>query len=63
MVYSVKIIDINGTPIGQRMNASPEDVLKFSEKGFRVIDMQSEAEITADMVTARMGVSDGAMVI
>lgn len=63
MVYSIKIIDMSGSPIGERMNASSEDVLKFIQKGFRIIDMHTETEITADMVTASLGVSDGAMII
>ena len=63
MVYSIKIIDTNGSPIGERMNASSEDVLKFIHKGFRIIDMHTETEITEDMVVSTLGVSDGAIAI
>lgn len=62
-MYSIKIIDTNGSPIGELMNASAEDVLKFIAKGFRVIDIHDESEITEDMVTTRLGVSDGTIAI
>lgn len=59
MTYSIKIVDNKGQLIGEMMTASKDDVLKFINKGFTVIDQTTGSELTPQSLTATMGVSDG----
>ena len=59
MTYSIKIVDNKGQLIGEKMTASKDDVLKFINKGFTVIDQTTGSELTPQSLTATMGVSDG----
>ena len=55
----LQIFDKNNDQIGELMTATPNDVLKYINKGFKVIEKSSGMQLTEDMVTSTMGVSDG----
>lgn len=59
MTYSIKIVDNKGQLIGEMMTASKDDVMKFINKGFTVIDQTTGLELTPQTLTTTMGVSDG----
>lgn len=57
--YSIRILDSNDKQIGELMTASSNDILKFINKGFKVIDKQTGLEITENNASQTIGVSDG----
>ena len=56
---SLQILDRNNDPIGELMTATPNEILKYINKGFKVIEKSSGTQITEDMVNSTIGVSDG----
>lgn len=59
MTYAIKILDSNGSLIGKLVAATSEDVMKFINKGLIVIDIATNEQITMEMITSKIGVSDG----
>jgi len=56
---NITVYDRNsGQVIAELMTASTNDVLKFIEKGFRVVDNFTKQEITESQVLSMTGVSD-----
>ena len=56
---SLQILDRINDPIGELMTATPNEILKYINKGFKVIEKSSGIQITEDMVNSTIGVSDG----
>ena len=59
MTYSIIILDIHGDKVGELMTATRDEVLKFINKGFIVIDLASRVSLTEQDVMSTAGVSDG----
>lgn len=59
MTYSIIILDIHGDKVGELMTATRDEVLKFINKGFIVIDLASRVSLTEQDVMSAAGVSDG----
>jgi len=57
--YSIQILDGNNKSIGELMTASPSDILKYINKGFKVIDKSTGSELTESFINSTIGVSDG----
>lgn len=57
--YSIQILDSSNKIIGELMTASSSDVLKFINKGFKVINKMNGMELSESDVTSTVGVSDG----
>lgn len=57
--YSITILDQSGKKIGELMTATQTEILQFINKGFTVIDRATSSELTSDMVSSTIGVSDG----
>jgi hypothetical protein len=56
---NITVYDRNsGQVIAELMTASTNDVLKFIEKGFKVVDNLTKQEITESQVLSMTGVSD-----
>lgn len=56
---NITVYDRNsGQVIAELMTASTNDVLKFIEKGFKVVDNFTKQEITESHVLSMTGVSD-----
>lgn len=58
MSYAVKIVDANGSLIGELMTASADDILKLIGKGFTVINIKTNQPITAEEVASVVGISE-----
>lgn len=59
MTYSIKIYDSQGSVIGELPTATPQDIMKYINKGFVVIDINTDKELTIADVAETVGVSDG----
>lgn len=59
MSYSIIILDIHGKKVGELMTATSDEVIKFINKGFTVIDIASRVPLTEQDVMSTIGVSDG----
>lgn len=59
MTYSIKIYDNQGSVIGELLTATPQDIMKYINKGFVVIDINTNKELTMNDVSETVGVSDG----
>lgn len=59
MTYSIKIYDNQGSVIGELPTATPQDIMKYINKGFVVIDINTNKELTINDVSETVGVSDG----
>lgn len=59
MSYSIIILDIHGKKVGELMTATSDEVIKFINKGFTVIDITSRVPLTEQDVMSTVGVSDG----
>lgn len=59
MTYSIKIFDAQGSVIGELPTATPQDIMKYINKGFVVIDINTDKELTIADVAETVGVSDG----
>ena len=57
--YAIQIKDVNGTIIGERMDASVSDILCYISKNLRVFDIHTGNEITEATINSQTGVSDG----
>ena len=57
--YSIIIYDNNNKIIGELMTATPTDIIKFINKGFRVVNKITGNDITIDELKQNIGVSDG----
>jgi hypothetical protein len=57
--YNIKVTDKSGELIGEMMTASPEDVRRFTQKGFNVINVETGESITEQTIIDGLGVSDG----
>jgi hypothetical protein len=56
---NITVYDRNsGQVIAELMTASTNDILKFIEKGFKVVDNFTKQEITESQVLSMTGVSD-----
>ena len=61
MTYSIKIYDMNGILIGELPTATPQEIMKYINKGLVVKDNNTGSVITVDDVSSVVGVSDGFM--
>lgn len=59
MSYSIIILDNHGKKVGELMTATSDEVIKFINKGFTVIDRASGTSLTEQDVMSTVGVSDG----
>mgnify|MGYP004547169761 FL=1 len=59
MTYSIIILDNHGKKVGELMTATSDEVVKFINKGFTVIDRASGISLTEQDVMSAVGVSDG----
>ena len=59
MTYSIKIYDNQGSVIGELPTATPQDIMKYINKGFVVININTNKELTMNDVSETVGVSDG----
>lgn len=59
MTYSIKIYDSQGSVIGELPTATSQDIMKYINKGFVVIDINTDKELTIADVAETVGVSDG----
>lgn len=59
MTYSIKIFDTQGSVIGELPTATPQDIMKYINKGFIVVDINTNKSLTMEDVSETVGVSDG----
>lgn len=59
MTYSIKIFDTQGSVIGELPTATPQDIMKYINKGFIVVDINTNKSLTMEDVAETVGVSDG----
>lgn len=59
MGYQIKIKDKNDQIIGEMMSAEVSDITKLINKGMKVINVQTNEEITTDNLFMESGTSDG----
>lgn len=59
MTYSIVILDSVGKKIGELPTATPAEVLNLIGKGFTCIDITTRQPLSAEQVSAMVGVSDG----
>ena len=59
MTYSIKIFDTQGSVIGALPTATPQDIMKYINKGFIVVDINTNKSLTMEDVAETVGVSDG----
>lgn len=61
MGYQIKIKDSSDKIIGEMMSADNSDILKFINKGMKVIDVQTNKEFVKEELIQGCGISDGLM--
>lgn len=61
MGYQIKIKDSNDQIIGEMMSAETSDITKLIDKGMKVINVQTNTEITKEDLFMESGTSDGFM--
>ena len=61
MGYQIKIKDSSDKIIGEMMSADNSDILKFINKGMKVIDVQTNKEFAKEEFIHECGISDGLM--
>ena len=59
MGYQIKITDSSNQMIGEMMTADKSDILKFLNKGLKVIDVQTNKEFNKEEMIMECGISDG----
>jgi hypothetical protein len=59
VTYSIKIFDTQGSVIGELPTATPQDIMKYINKGFIVVDINTNKSLTMEDVAETVGVSDG----
>lgn len=57
--YNIKVTDKTGELIGEMMTATPEEVRRFAQRGFNVINVENGELITEQTMIDQLGVSDG----
>ena len=62
-MYAIKILDDKQKLIGEMMIASCSDIVKFINKGFTVINIETNREITLESMNETLGVSDGTIMM
>lgn len=62
-MYAIKILDDKQKLIGEMMTASCSDIVKFINKGFTVINIETNQEITLESMNETLGVSDGTIMM
>lgn len=63
MSYSIKIYDNKNEIIGERMNATSEDVLAYINKGFKVFDISTQKWLSEEDVSKTIAVSECAIIL
>lgn len=58
-MYSIKIFDSNGTLIGELPTASPQDIMKYINKGFIVKNLETGNIMKLEDISSMVGVSEG----
>ena len=56
--YSITILDRNGKKIGELMTATRSDIMKFINKGFTVVDNSTGMNMTSELISSTIGVSE-----
>ena len=56
--YSITILDRNGKKIGELMTATRSDIIKFINKGFTVVDNSTGMNMTSELMSSTIGVSE-----
>lgn len=56
--YSITILDRNGKKIGELMTATQSDIMKFINKGFTVVDNSTGMNMTSELMSSTIGVSE-----
>ena len=56
--YSITILDRNGKKIGELMTATQSDIIKFINKGFTVVDNSTGMNMTSELMSSTIGVSE-----
>lgn len=56
--YSITILDRNGKKIGELMTATRSDIMKFINKGFTVVDNSTGMNMTSELMSSTIGVSE-----
>ena len=56
--YSITILDRNGKKIGELMTATRSDIMKFINKGFIVVDNSTGMNMTSELMSSTIGVSE-----
>lgn len=57
--FSIVIFDQKGKQISEMLTATPTQILKFLNKGFKVVDRATGQDLTVTVITSMIGVSDG----
>lgn len=57
--FSIVIFDQKGKQISEMLTATPTQILKFLNKGFKVVDRATGQDLTVAVITSMIGVSDG----
>ena len=63
MERSIKILDQQRQPIGEKMTATDTEILAYLAKGFIVEDRRTGEMITEADINASIGISDGEMIM
>lgn len=56
--FSIVIFDQKGKQISEMLTATPTQILKFLNKGFKVVDRATGQDLTVAVITSMIGVSD-----
>lgn len=62
-MFPIKILDDKGKVIGELMTATNSDVAKLINKGFTVVNIETNQVMTLESVTDTLGVSDGTIML
>ena len=62
-MFPIKILDDKGKVIGELMTATNSDVAKLINKGFTVVNIETNQVMTLESVTDTFGVSDGTIML
>ena len=56
--YSITILDRNGKKIGELMTATQAEIMQFINKGFTVVDNSTGMNMTSELMSSTIGVSE-----
>lgn len=62
-MFPIKILDDKGKVIGELMNASSSEIAKLINKGFTVVNIETNQQMTLESVSDTFGVSDGTIML